>query len=134
MCGSCHGGPLLNTATEFNPRGQPAGTRFTSAGISEFNLGLNPLQIFVVTQPDGTKTTVSSPDPGLMLITGNPADANFFKMVSLRNLKNTAPYFHDNSAMTIEQVMLHYSVLFAYLGTPLSPQDVLDITAYLKRL
>ncbi|WP_224250066.1 cytochrome c peroxidase [Hyalangium gracile] len=134
LCGSCHGGPLLNTMTEFNPQGLPAGSRFSSAAVSEGNLGGNPVFQFLVKLPDGTEVPVASPDPGLMLVTGDPAHANVFKMVSLRNLKNTAPYFHDNSAKTLDAVMVQYKLLFDFMGIPLSTQDIADITAYMKLL
>jgi cytochrome c peroxidase len=134
LCGSCHGGPLLNETTEFNPMGVPAGFHFGGVAVSEVNLAGNPAQEYIVTNPDGTETHVVSPDPGLMLVTGNPALANAFKMVSLRNLKNTAPYFHDNSAKTLDDVMVQYKILVQLLGVPLSDQDVADITAYMKLL
>ncbi|WP_224240076.1 cytochrome c peroxidase [Hyalangium gracile] len=134
VCGHCHFGPLLNQMTEFNPQGLPAGTRFSSAGVSEGNLGANPPQEFIVTLPNGAEVPVLSPDPGLMLLTGDPAHYGVFKMVSLRNLKNTAPYFHDNSAKNLDQVMVQYKLLFDFLGVPLSQQDIADITAYMKLL
>jgi cytochrome c peroxidase len=134
LCGSCHGGPLLNTTTEFNPVGAPPGSHLASAGVTEVNLGGYPVQEYIVTNPDGSETHVTSPDPGLMLLTGNPAFAGVFKMVSLRNLKNTAPYFHDNSAKTLEQAMVQYKILFGILGVPLSDADIVDITAYMKLL
>ncbi|WP_224367985.1 cytochrome c peroxidase [Hyalangium versicolor] len=134
LCGSCHGGPLLNTLTEFNPQGLPAGGHFSSSAVSEANLAGNPLLDFIVTLPNDTEQHVVSPDPGLMLQTGNPAHANFFKMVSLRNVKNTAPYFHDNSAKDLEQVMVQYRILFDQLGLPLSEQDIADIQAYMLLL
>jgi cytochrome c peroxidase len=133
-CGSCHGGTLLNTMTASNPLGLPAGARFASAYVSEFNMAGNPVLAFIVTQPDGTEAVVYSPDPGQLLATGNLAHANAFKMESLRNLKNTAPYFHDNSAKTIDAAMSQHKTLLNMLGTPLTAQDVTDITAYLYLL
>jgi cytochrome c peroxidase len=134
-CGSCHGGTLLNQMTPFNPQGQPPGSQLSSAAVSEANLAGNPWIPFLVTNPaTGEVTTVVSPDPGLMLVTGNPAHKNVFKMTSLRNLKKTAPYFHDNSAKTLEAVMVQYKLLFQFLGAPLSDQDIADITAYMYLL
>jgi cytochrome c peroxidase len=134
VCGSCHGGPLLNRNTPFNPLGIPAGTQIGSAAVSEFNLAGNPIHTFLVTGPDGTVTPVLSPDPGLMLVTGDPQHANLFKMTSLRNLKNTAPYFHDNSAKNLEQVMFQYKLLLDFLGVPNTEQDHADMIAYMKLL
>jgi len=134
LCGGCHGGPMLNTMTEFNPLGLPAGFRLFSVAVSEVNLAGNPTQEYIVKNPDGSEVSVVSPDPGLMLVTGDVNTANFFKQTSLRNIKNTAPYFHDNSAKTLEQVMAQYKILFDLVGLPLSDQDQVDIVAYMKLL
>lgn len=134
VCGSCHFGALLNQTSTFNPMGVPAGFHFGSAGVSEVNLAQNPAKEFIVTNPDGTEAHVVSPDPGLMLVTGAPQMANLFKMVSLRNLKNTAPYFHDNSAKTIDQVMVQYGILLDVIGIPHTQQDLADMAAYMKLL
>lgn len=134
VCGACHSGPLLNRMAPGNPMGAPAGSQISSALVSEFNLGGNPLLTFLVTNPDGTVSPVTSPDPGLMLVTGNAQHANLFKMTTLRNLKNTAPYFHDNSAKTLEAVMLQYKLLFDIAGIPATEQDMADIVAYMKLL
>jgi cytochrome c peroxidase len=85
-----------------------------------------------------------SPDPGRALITGvgpkdDPtfANTNAFKISALRGVKNTAPYFHDNSARTLEDVVRHYANFFAFVSNgviTLSAQDQADIVAYLKLL
>ncbi|MGH8612581.1 MAG: hypothetical protein ACREYF_11250, partial [Gammaproteobacteria bacterium] len=72
---------------------------------------------FVFRDPDGTTTVVSSPDPGRASITGDASDAiesvNAFKIPSLWGVSRTAPYFHDNSAKTLEDVLRHYAQFFA---------------------
>jgi cytochrome c peroxidase len=133
-CGACHSGALLNTMTQFNPLGLPAGSRFSTAGVSEFNFAQNPVQTYIVTNPDGSETPVVSPDPGLMLLTGVPQTANLFRATSLRNLRNTAPYFHDNSAKNLDQVMVQYKGVFEFLGIPVTQQDLTDIRDYLQLL
>jgi cytochrome c peroxidase len=57
---------------------------------------------------------------------------NQFKIPSLWGVHATAPYFHDNSANTLEEVVDHYAD-FAFAGV-LSDQDKTDIVAYLKLL
>ena len=146
-CALCHSGPMLNqtdssfVAATFGL--VPAGSRFQSVGVSEFNDPGNPVHQFNWTNPDGTQTVVWSPDPGRALITGRidqpgPAsDLNSFKIASLWGVKNTAPYFHDNSAKTLEDVAAHYARFFLTLPPPvtiLTPQDEADIVAYLKLL
>lgn len=47
-------------------------------------------------------------DHGLAASTGNPADEGKFRIPLLRNLLFTAPYFHDGSAQTLEEVIRVY--------------------------
>ena len=100
---------------------------------------------------------MTSPDPGRALITGRADDffpfppgsfdhLNAFKIPPLRGVRDTAPYFHDNSAKTLEDVVDHYRRFFLVVSDPdgpdkeqdplivLTPQDVSDIVAYLKLL
>jgi cytochrome c peroxidase len=146
ICALCHSGSLLNETNEFIPvPPRRRGGRFQSVLVSELNAIGNPVQDFVFTNPDGTTTTVSSPDPGRALITGKvgPDDVNAFKIPSLRGLTQTAPYFHDNSAATLEDVLRHYKTFFAIITDPrvdgdpaidLTDQDQKDIIAFLKLL
>ena len=55
----------------------------------------------------------------------------------------TAPYFHDNSARTLEDVMVHYKKFFARVTDPaidrdpaveLTDQEQKDIIAFMKLL
>ena len=145
-CALCHSGPMLNQTDSFFVTATfglvPAGTRFQSVGVSELNEAGNPVHQFNWQNPDGTRTVVWSPDPGRALITGRidqpgPAsDLNSFKIPSLWGVKNTAPYFHDNSAKTLEDVAAHYARFFLTLPDPvvLTEQDQADIVAYLKLL
>ncbi|HYH98614.1 hypothetical protein [Hyalangium sp.] len=134
VCGSCHFGPLLSQMAAGNPMGLPAGSPFAMTFVSEFNLANNPTQEYIVTNPDGTETRVVSPDPGMMLATGSAQMAGLFKMVSLRNIKNTAPYFHDNSAKDLNQLMVQYRAVLNFLGIPFTEQDIADMIAYQKLL
>ena len=152
-CAVCHSGPLLNQTNEFLPATGafvPPGTRFQNVLVSEFNgqqfnrPPLNPVHDFIFTNPaDGSETHVYSPDPGRALITGSLDgfrtfdQVNAFKISILWGVKNTAPYFHDNSARTLEEVVAHYTRAFAVATNGLlmlTPQDEADIVAYLKLL
>lgn len=133
LCARCHSGPLLNTPSTAAPGGGP-GARFSNVRVSVFNARSLPVQTFLFADPGGTVTVVS-PDPGRALITGDPKDANRFKIPQLRNIKNTAPYFHDGSAQTLEEVLTHYAQFFSVISngaTSLSAQDQADIVAYMK--
>ncbi|GFE81563.1 hypothetical protein GCM10011487_35630 [Steroidobacter agaridevorans] len=135
LCANCHSGPMLNETNEFGPFPPFArGGRFQSVGVSEVNIAGNPVYDFVFTNPDGTTTTVSSPDPGRALITGSTdfESLNAFKIPSLWGVTRTAPYFHDNSAKTLEEVMQQYARFFSVLGLTLTEQDQKDMIAYMK--
>ena len=47
-------------------------------------------------------------DPGRFRLTGDEADRALFKVPSLRNVGVTAPYMHDGSLQTLEEVIGHY--------------------------
>jgi len=162
-CAFCHSGPLLNTANNFTTAatGAPPGFRAFDILVSSRNLMLNPVHTFAVTDACNTTQIVSSPDPGIM-ITGvynipmlarllppeescilHPAFfANMFKTPQLFGVRRTAPYFHDNSARTLEEVMEQYVFFFtSNIGFPitdsnilLTDQDVADIIAFLRIL
>jgi cytochrome c peroxidase len=149
-CALCHSGPMLNQTNQFLPLPVPAGTRFQTVNVSERDIR-NRKRPFILKNADGTETTVWTPDPGRALITGvidgdpntNGApfftSLNAFKIPTLWGVKNTAPYFHDNSAMTLQDVVDHYGdFVFNKLPPPftftLSRQDRADIVAYMKLL
>jgi cytochrome c peroxidase len=133
VCGQCHGGPMLNTTTFFSGLG--VGTRFQTVSVSEFNSQGNPVYGFSFPDPKnpGQTLTVNTPDPGRALITGKFTDVNKFKIPTLWGITKTAPYFHDNSADTLEALMDHYQKFLATFR-PISDLDKADILAYLKLL
>ncbi len=47
-------------------------------------------------------------DEGRFLITRDSADIALFKIPTLRNISLTAPYMHDGSMQTLEEVIRHY--------------------------
>jgi len=147
-CAVCHSGPMLDQTNQFFPAPLPPGSRFQSVAVSELNALGNPVRDFIFTNPDGSETLVSSPDPGRALITGDAQSpffdsVNAFKIPSLWGVRHTAPYFHDNSAKTLKDVAAHYAKFFALISTPpgggepalvLTEQDQADIVAYMKLL
>jgi cytochrome c peroxidase len=152
LCAACHSGPLLNQTNKFLPiPGVLPGSRFQTVGISELNVAGNPVREYIFTNPDGTETSVFSADPGRALVTGVGKEAgtfdnvNAFKISPLWGIRRTAPYFHDNSAKTLEAVAAHYALFFSIITDPdgpgpaqplvaLTPQDQADIVAYMKLL
>lgn len=71
-------------------------------------------------------------DKGKAQVTGNPADNYFFKVPSLRNILNTAPYFHDGAAATIEQTIKDTG--WHQLGIKLNKQEVNAIKMFFNTL
>jgi cytochrome c peroxidase len=91
---------------------------------------------------------------GLFGFTGEPADQGRFRVPSLRNVELTAPYMHDGSVATLEEVVDHYAAggrtidegPFAGVGSknpnksPLirgftvTPQEKADVVAFMKSL
>ena len=163
VCALCHSGPMLNTANEFTtmPTGAPPGWRAFDIGVSSRNLMNHPIRTFAVTDPCNTTIAVRSPDPGIMItdvyripllaqflppkelcIVHPGFFANMFKTPQLWGVRHTAPYFHDNSAKTLEDVLEQYVFMFtSNLGFPitdsnilLTPQDIQDIIAFLRLL
>jgi hypothetical protein len=147
LCAACHSGAMLNETNQFIPAPPfRRGGRFQSVLVSELNEAGNPVFDFVFRNGDGTTTTVSSPDPGRALVTGSPAQGeslNAFKIPTLWGVAQTAPYFHDNSARSLEDALRHYAKFFAIISTPpgggapgidIGEQDQKDIVAFLKLL
>ncbi|HZJ31088.1 MAG TPA: cytochrome c peroxidase [Vicinamibacterales bacterium] len=142
LCAGCHAGPLLNETNLFAQIvfGVPKGTRFQNIGVSFFNDAKLPLQEFVFDKNTANELHVFSPDIGRSGVTGVPPTEDFtfanfeaFKIPQLRGVKDTAPYFHDNSAKTLEDVMNHYARFF-FPFIVLTDQDKADMVAYMKLL
>jgi cytochrome c peroxidase len=51
----------------------------------------------------------AEPDLGRFEVTGEDADRGAFRTPTLRDIALTAPYFHDGSAETLEEVMEYYN-------------------------
>jgi len=146
-CSVCHGGPGQST-TPFPivryhdiltqcPRPpqtplfafKPCPTRLArNARTYEIEVSAPTTLPAGVVLPAGTKIRRTSSDPGRALITGwvgGPAppfdDWNKFDVPGLRGIRNTAPYFHNNSADTLEEVVDHYIELFKFIKAVTPP-------------
>ena len=108
-----------------------------------------------ITLANGTFQFVTTSDPGRLLLTGQPGDLGVMDMTQLRGISKTAPYFHNNSAATLEEVLDHYEALFrraARLNPPpnlppiissnglvvdrgfITPEERVALLAYLRKL
>ncbi|WP_428312478.1 cytochrome-c peroxidase [Hydrocarboniphaga sp.] len=86
---------------------------------------------------------VANDDIGRALITGKQQDRGLFRVPSLRNIAQTAPYMHDGRFDTLEQVIAHYrgGIAPAALTDPklqkaasLSDAEATDLLAFLQTL
>jgi cytochrome c peroxidase len=90
-CHHCHGGFNFSTATTY------AGKPFVELAFA--NIGLYNLDA-EGTYPPGNQ--------GLWEFTGQAGDKGKFRAPSLRNVAVTAPYMHDGSVASLEDVIRHY--------------------------
>ena len=120
----------------------PTGTRFSNVLVSEFNAAQNPVREFIFNPGALDEAHIFTPDPGRSLITGSLDNStlenvNAFKISPLRGIRLTGPYFHDNSARTLEDVAAHYTRFFDFVTggfIRLTVQDQKDMVAYMKLL
>ncbi len=102
-CVSCHQGPLLGA------------NMYQKIGVFKTYYGAR-----------------EDADLGRYNVTKNERDKYFFKVPSLRNVAETAPYFHDGSIPTLEgavdMMALHQ------LGRKLSHDDRVKLVAFLRAL
>jgi cytochrome c peroxidase len=92
-CFRCHGGFSFSDATEYEGSDQPP-VEFHNTGL--YNL------------PD--RFSYPWPNLGIYEHTQKPADVGKFKTPTLRNVALTAPYMHDGTIATLEEVIDHYAV------------------------
>lgn len=71
-------------------------------------------------------------DKGRFEATGVETDKYFFKVPSLRNITETAPYLHDGSVGTLEEIVAKMAE--HQLGRVLSNEDVSSIVTFLGAL
>jgi cytochrome c peroxidase len=95
------------------------------------NIGGNMLQIFGIF---GTPAAASKGDrtEGAAKSTGIGDEQPVFRVPSLRNVAETAPYFHDGSAKTLSEAI---NIMGKYqLGRNLSGDEIANLEAFLRSL
>lgn len=75
---------------------------------------------------------VDSKDKGRFEVTGNAGDTNMFKVPQLLNVEKTAPYLHDGSMATLEEVAKFMAL--HQVGRPITDDQASKITVFLKAL
>ena len=71
-------------------------------------------------------------DKGRQEVTGNSADENMFRVQTLRNITDTAPYFHNGSVNDLHEAVRIMAK--TQLNRDLADKDVEDIVAFLTAL
>ena len=132
-CFSCHNQPnVFGNAANVEPLGNgerpddfppwaPAVSKLYNVGVSEMNKhglrfsepdgngGFTDIVIPLVDGDGVVHNYVQDMDIGLAATTGRYEDLGRFKVPQLRDLANNAPYFHDNSAATLEEVVDYFN-------------------------
>ncbi|MEO8061352.1 MAG: hypothetical protein ABI821_01250 [Pseudomonadota bacterium] len=127
-CGQCHGGAGQSTAqtpaVRFHDISSQCPRPVDTAPVPRWSFAPCPARLarnantFEFTQPDGSIIRRTSSDPGRALLTGfvgglpGRDDWNKFDVPGLYGIAKTAPYFHNNSAATLEEVVTHYTEFF----------------------
>jgi cytochrome c peroxidase len=111
-------------------------TIFMDSGCADCHggagLGGQQLTKFGVLAPYEQATGSAPVDQGRFDVTHDEADRFVFKVPMLRNVASTAPYFHDGSAIGLDQavrVMLEVQV-----GKALAEYELDDMVAFLRTL
>ena len=144
-CAQCHGGPGQSTpqapVVRFHDISSQCPRPVDTVTPARFAFAPCPPRLdrnartYEITLANGTKTRRTSSDPGRALLTGFvggvPAqdDWNKHDMPALRGIRKTAPYFLNNSAATLEEVVDHYTEFFKRVkanSSPVAPPPVLS--------
>jgi cytochrome c peroxidase len=127
-CSQCHGGPGQSTsqapAVRFHDISSQCPRPVDAASTARFAFAACPPRLarnartYEITLADHSKIRRTSSDPGRALLTGfvgglpGQDDWNKFDVPGLRGIRKTAPYFHNNSAASLEEVVDHYVEFF----------------------
>ena len=120
-CGGCHN--AQNNGSNVN------GTLF-DVGASRPEFRQSGMPLYTV-RNKMTLEVRETTDPGRALKSGRWADMDRFKVPSLRGLSARAPYFHNGTAATLNDVVLHYQQA---LGFQFTPEQRAALVAFLHAL
>ena len=142
-CAQCHGGalhpststpdatlPSTSTPPRFLVRYHNIQTACPRSAVASDGFTPCPqrlernARIYRITLANGTFQFVTTSDPGRMLLTGQSADVGMMDITQLRGIGKTAPYFHNNSAATLEEVLDHYDALFRFAARRNPPPNL----------
>jgi hypothetical protein len=120
-CTTCHNTPNVGNHSTAAP---------LNIGIADASRRTPDLPLYTL-RNKANGDLVQTTDPGRALITGKWADIGKFKGPILRGLSARAPYFHNGSADTLDDVVDFYNTRF---GLRLSHDEHADLVAFLRTL
>jgi hypothetical protein len=120
-CSTCHNSPNIGNHSVAAP---------LNIGITDASRRTPDLPLYTL-RNKLTGALLETTDPGRALITGKWADIGKFKGPVLRGLAARAPYFHNGSAATLDDVVDFYNTRF---GLGLSTGEHEDLVAFLRAL
>jgi cytochrome c peroxidase len=135
-CATCHGGALHpGGSTPETTIVRPLPARYhnvmtacprpTTDGFAPCPSRLaRNARVYRITLANGSFQFVTTSDPGRLLLTGQPADIGVMDVTQLRGISRTAPYFHNNSAATLDEVLDHYDAFFRNVARRLPPPNL----------
>jgi cytochrome c peroxidase len=126
-CGICHDSPNAGNHSVSAP---------LNIGVADPPGGNNVLDtsylpVMTVCQLPSLTTCVKTTDPGRAMITGKFVDVGKFKGPVLRGLAARAPYFHNGSAQSLEDIVSFYNTRF---NIGFTPREKSDLIAFLNSL
>lgn len=127
---------LSGDATALSPEAATGWLRFKELGCIACHQGINlggNMYATMGTMGNYFKgRTIRTADLGLYNHTGLEEDKFKFKVPSLRNVADTAPYFHDGRVKTLDAAVVDMAQL--QLGLELDEQDKIALVAFLNSL
>jgi hypothetical protein len=123
VCGTCHDSPNVGNHSVSAP---------LNMGVGDVNSPLDVSYLPVITLENvATGEIKITTDPGRALITGKWRDVGRLKGPILRGLPARAPYFHNGSAKSLDDVVEFYHQRF---NIGFTPQEKDDLIAFLRTL
>ena len=98
-CSKCHNG---NNRVFFT-------SNFDFEGRTIPHIQFDNTGLYNLVGTDGQPGWYPEPNTGLYSVTGKTDDIGRFKVPTLRNVALTAPYMHDGSIATLDEVLDHYA-------------------------
>ncbi|HKC76204.1 MAG TPA: hypothetical protein VKF37_18690 [Chloroflexota bacterium] len=124
-CTTCHDTPNVGNHSVAAPLNIGTADYPARPGLDEQGLPVYTLRC------TATGALVHTTDPGRAMVTGKCADIGKVKGPILRALVARAPYFHNGSATTLDDVVTFYDNRF---NIGFTPQEKADLVAFLRSL